>query len=61
MKLRLFAAMAIALAAASWADAQTMKVNDLEYFEDRGVNFLVYSNEYNGMFCDEKTAAIEMI
>ena len=45
MKLRLFAAMAIALAAASWADAQTMKVNDLEYFEDRGVNFLVYSNE----------------
>ena len=41
--------------------AQNMKVNDLEYFEDRGVNFLVYSNEYNGMFCDEKTAAIEII
>ena len=41
--------------------AQSLKVNDLEYFEDRGVNFLVYSNEYNGMFCDEKTAAIEII
>ena len=41
--------------------AQSLKVNDLEYFEDRGVNFLVYSNLYNGMFCDEKTAAIEII
>ncbi len=61
MKLKLFAATLIGLAAASWAGAQTMKVNDLEYFEDRGVNFLVYSNLYNGMFCDEKTAAIEMI
>ena len=47
--------------ASSMLSAQNMKVNDLEYFEDRGVNFLVYSNEYNGMFCDEKTAAIEII
>ena len=47
--------------ASSLLSAQSLKVNDLEYFEDRGVNFLVYSNEYNGMFCDEKTAAIEMI
>ena len=45
----------------SMLSAQSLKVNDLEYFEDRGVNFLVYSNLYNGMFCDEKTAAIEMI
>ena len=41
--------------------AQNLKVNDLEYFEDTGVNFLVYSNNYTGMFCDEKTAAIEII
>lgn len=61
MKLKLFAAVALGIVTSIWADAQTMKVNDLEYFEDRGVNFLVYSNEYNGMFCDEKTAAIEMI
>ena len=41
--------------------AQSLKVNELEYFEDRGINVLVYSNLYNGMFCDEKTAAIEII
>ena len=61
MKLKLFAAAFLCFAAATWSSAQTMKLNDLGYFEDRGVNFLVYSNEYNGMFCDEKTAAIEMI
>ena len=61
MKLRLLAATVLGLLSFGWASAQNMKVNDLEYFEDRGVNFLVYSNLYNGMFCDEKTAAIEMI
>ena len=61
MKLKLiFTSMLVALTS-SMLSAQSLKVNDLEYFEDRGVNFLVYSNEYNGMFCDEKTAAIEMI
>jgi endoglucanase len=36
-------------------------INDLEYFETPGVNVLVYSNQYNGMFFDEKTAGIEII
>ncbi|MCW0483268.1 glycoside hydrolase family 9 protein [Gaoshiqia sediminis] len=40
---------------------QKMQVNDLEYFETRGVNVLVFSSEYNGMFFDEKTAGIEII
>lgn len=40
---------------------QELKLNNLEYFEDRGVNVLVYSNDYNGMFCDEKEAGIEII
>lgn len=40
---------------------QKLKVNDLEYFETQGLNVLVFSSEYNGMFFDEKTAAIEII
>ena len=40
---------------------QKMKVNELEYFEKTGVNILVFSSEYNGMFFDEKTAAVEII
>ncbi|MFA5444526.1 MAG: glycoside hydrolase, partial [Bacteroidales bacterium] len=40
---------------------QNLQINDLEYFEGTGINVLVYSNNYSGMFCDEKTAAIELI
>ncbi|MFN8257088.1 MAG: glycoside hydrolase family 9 protein [Bacteroidales bacterium] len=40
---------------------QKLKLNDLEYFETQGVNILVFSNQYNGMFFDEKTAGIEII
>jgi len=36
-------------------------LNDLEYFEARGVNVLVYSNLFTGGFNDEKTAGIELI
>ncbi len=41
--------------------AQTLKLNNLEYFEETGVNILVYSNAYTGGFCDEKLAGIEII
>jgi len=41
--------------------SQELKLNDLGYFETPGVNVLVFSSEYNGMFFDEKTAAIEII
>ncbi|MDZ7723887.1 MAG: glycoside hydrolase family 9 protein [candidate division KSB1 bacterium] len=41
--------------------AQTLHVNDLGYFETPGVNVLVFSNQYNGFFFDEKTAGIELI
>lgn len=40
---------------------QELSLNKSEYFETRGVNVLVYSNQYNGMFFDEKTAGIEII
>ena len=38
-----------------------LQLNDLEYFEQRGFNVLVFSNQYTGMFFDEKTAGIELI
>jgi len=41
--------------------SQDLKLNDKEYFETQGLNVLVFSNEYNGMFFDEKTAGIEFI
>jgi endoglucanase len=44
-----------------YAACQTLKLNDLGYFETRGVNVFVYSNQYNGMFNDEKNAGIEII
>ena len=40
---------------------QPLRVNDREYFETRGLNVLVFSSQYNGLFFDEKTAGIELI
>lgn len=41
--------------------SQDLKLNDLEYFETQGVNFLVYNNLFTGGFNDEKNAGIELI
>lgn len=38
-----------------------LRLNDREYFEARGLNVLVFTNQYNGMFFDEKTAGVEII
>ncbi len=43
------------------ASAQKLQLNDSGYFEKKGVNVLVFSYEYSGMFFDEKTSAIELI
>ncbi len=43
------------------ASGQQLRLNDLGYFETPGLNFLVFSNQYNGYFFDEKTAGIELI
>ncbi|WP_431209926.1 hypothetical protein ACQ86N_27980 [Puia sp. P3] len=40
---------------------QPLVVNDSGYFEKPGVNVMVFSSQYNGMFFDEKTAGIELI
>lgn len=58
---RLIPVSAAAVLLSIGTDAQNFKLNDLEYFEDRGANVLVYSNIYNGGFCDEKLAGIEII
>jgi hypothetical protein len=52
---------ALLLAAFNYALAQELKLNKLEYFETRGVNFLVYNNLFTGGFNDEKNAGIELI
>jgi len=41
--------------------SQNLVLNEKEYFETAGLNVWVFSNEYNGMFFDEKTAGIEFI
>lgn len=38
--------------------SSNLELNDLEYFESRGVNLLVYSNTFNGGFNDEKNSGI---
>lgn len=38
-----------------------LKLNDLDYFETRGLNVLVFSNWYNGLFSDSKMSGIEII
>ena len=60
-KTAFLAASLLTAALALNASAQTMKLNDLEYFEARGTNVLVYNNLYNGSFYDEKFAGIEII
>ena len=47
--------------AGAFAQDQPLTLNDKQYFEKRGLNVLVFTNEYNGMFFDEKTAGIELI
>ena len=52
---------ALAFSLTNNAYSQQLKLNDLEYFEKQGVNIMVFSDQYNGMFFDEKTAGIEII
>lgn len=38
-----------------------MQLNDKGYFETRGVNVLVFSNWYDGLFSDSKISGVELI
>ena len=65
MKKQLFLSLAAGLLLASCSGTKTgeqaLKLNDLDYFEEQGVNVLVYSNDFNGGFNDEKNSGIELI
>lgn len=41
--------------------ATRLTLNDLGYFEARGLNVLAFSNWYDGMFSDAKIAGVELI
>lgn len=45
----------------SFSHSQQLQLNELEYYEANGLNVLVYSNRFNSVFFDEKTAGIELI
>lgn len=54
----------ILLATASGCKKQIMEpftIGDLDYFEKRGVNILVFNNTFTGDYNDEKDAGIEII
>jgi hypothetical protein len=59
--LSIFVVSALSAVLAAGAAAQSLKLNDLGYFEARGTNVLVYNNLYNGAFYDEKFAGLEII
>lgn len=50
-----------AFASCSRTEPAKLEINERGYFETQGVNVLVYSNRYQGVFCDEKTAGVELI
>ncbi len=41
--------------------AQTPFLNELEYFESQGADYIIFSNWYNGLFSDSKISGIEII
>jgi endoglucanase len=49
------------IVSSNFSNAQDLNLNELEYFEDRGVNVLVFSNPPGGMFNDAKTSGVEII
>ena len=65
LALKLFTSSVIALLSFGCSPApqpqSTLKLNDLEYFETRGLNVLVFSNWYNENFDDYKISGVEII
>jgi endoglucanase len=51
----------VGLATKLFAATETLRLNDLDYFEARGVNVMVFSNWYNGLFSDSKMSGIELV
>ncbi len=45
----------------SFTRTNNLVLNDSNYFETRGLNYLVFSNKYDAMFDDSKISAVEVI
>jgi hypothetical protein len=60
-KLLFLSVTAILVACLSLSAQKNLKLNDLGYFETQGFNVVVYSNQYNGGFNDEKNSGLELI
>lgn len=43
------------------AESVSLQLNDKDYFETRGLDVLVFSNWYDGLFSDSKISGIELI
>ncbi len=54
-------AIGLSLPLQAWSKEPTLTLNDKEYFETRGLNVLVFSNWYDGLFSDSKTSGVELI
>ncbi|MBR5934777.1 MAG: glycoside hydrolase family 9 protein [Bacteroidaceae bacterium] len=59
--LPIIAALCALVSCVTKSEQGKLEINERGYFESQGVNVLVYSNRYQGVFCDEKTAGIEII
>jgi endoglucanase len=63
--LRGFGAFALTLALLTSAHTHAkdgrLELNDKEYFEKQGLNVLVFSNWYDGLFSDSKISGVELI
>ncbi|ACR12726.1 glycoside hydrolase family 9 domain protein [Teredinibacter turnerae T7901] len=51
----------ILLSGAALAKPAQLTLNDSDYFEAQGLNVLVFSNWYNGLFDDSKISGVEII
>ena len=61
LKQLLFLAFVWTLPLQARQSSHALRLNDLGYFETRGLNVLVYSNWYNDLFSDSKISGIEII
>ncbi len=63
-RLHLFAtffSVAFLLPQSGWSDSSKLVLNEKDYFETPGLNLMVFSNWYDGLFSDSKTSGIELI
>lgn len=54
-------ALALSTPITALAKNTSLSINDKDYFETRGLNVLVFSNWYDGLFSDAKISGVELI